>query len=172
MTRTILAIATAGLAAMALFTSAAEACISCEYVPPVVNSPSKSDQAKHYDRERPSRAAEERRTRPAKKRIIESESETVTKKVETAKTAPIETPSDTENSSISTGKLSETVAKKFKAAETAPIKTPTENESSTISPATLAQAAETPADETKVTRNVGCKKFFPTVGLTLTVPCE
>ena len=36
MTRKIFAIATALLAAPALFASAAEACISCEYVPEVV----------------------------------------------------------------------------------------------------------------------------------------
>jgi hypothetical protein len=170
MTRTILPLATAALAAMAFFAPAAEACISCEYVPPVANSASKSSEATHSDRGRPSKAAEERRSRPAKKRIIESETDT--KKVETAKAAPIDTQSENESSTISTGKLSETVAKKFKAAETAPIKAQTENESSTISPATLVQAEETPTDDTKVTRNVGCKKFFPTVGLTLTVPCE
>jgi hypothetical protein len=33
-------------------------------------------------------------------------------------------------------------------------------------------AEATPAEEPKVSRNVGCKKFFPSVGMTLTVPCE
>ena len=27
-------------------------------------------------------------------------------------------------------------------------------------------------DEPKVARDVGCKKFFPTIGMTLTVSCE
>jgi hypothetical protein len=27
-------------------------------------------------------------------------------------------------------------------------------------------------DEPEVTRNVGCKKFFPSIGMTLTVTCE
>ena len=36
----------------------------------------------------------------------------------------------------------------------------------------VAGTRQTPAvDEEKVS-NVGCKKFFPTVGLTLSVPCE
>ena len=29
-----------------------------------------------------------------------------------------------------------------------------------------------PKNEPKTTGNVGCKKFFPTVGMTLTVPCD
>lgn len=44
----ILAIVTALLATTTLLSSAAEACISCEYVPPVVHSGEKSPKAKHY----------------------------------------------------------------------------------------------------------------------------
>ena len=52
----------------------------------------------------------------------------------------------------------------------------TENENSTISTALLNtdEAIETeamPEDEPKTTRNVGCKKFFPSIGRSLTVPC-
>jgi hypothetical protein len=36
----------------------------------------------------------------------------------------------------------------------------------------LVKAEEGPIEEAKVDRNVGCKKFFPTVGMTLSVPCE
>ena len=145
MTRTILATAIAALAAT-LFTSAADACISCEYVPEVVRSgeqsheakPSRSYKAKSYKKERSYTATEERRARPAK-RIVESE--TVIKRVETA--------------------------------DTAPIKTPAENENSTISTATLdASETITPNEEAQVTKTAGCKKFFPSVGLTHTVACE
>ena len=50
-------------------------------------------------------------------------------------------------------------------------------DNSTISTASLDKSEtidteETPAEEPKVNRNVGCKKFFPSVGMTLTVPCE
>jgi len=53
----------------------------------------------------------------------------------------------------------------------------TENENSTISTASLdknetIETEVTAKDEPKATRKVGCKKFFPTVGMTLTVPCE
>ena len=52
----------------------------------------------------------------------------------------------------------------------------TENENSTISTAWLDndETIETeaiPEDEPKTTRNVGCKKFFPSIGRSLTVPC-
>ena len=66
---------------------------------------------------------------------------------------------------------------KVETAKTAPIKTETKNESSSISTASLDKdetiEMEIKAkDEPKVTKNVGCKKFFPTVGMTLTVSCE
>ncbi len=52
----------------------------------------------------------------------------------------------------------------------------TENENSTISTALLntdeaIETEEMPEDEPKTTRNVGCKKFFPSIGRSLTVPC-
>lgn len=40
------------------------------------------------------------------------------------------------------------------------------NQNSTISTAALDN------DETEITKNVGCKKFFPAVGMALTVPCD
>jgi hypothetical protein len=49
-------------------------------------------------------------------------------------------------------------------------KTGTENEKSTISAAPLEPEAE-PKDE-PMNVAVGCKKFFPAVGMTLTVSCE
>jgi hypothetical protein len=50
-------------------------------------------------------------------------------------------------------------------------------ENSTISTASLDndETIETEVeakDEPEISSNVGCKKFFPTVGMTLTVPCE
>ena len=143
MTRTILATATALLGAMTLLTPAAEACISCEYVPSVAHSPSPSYGGSHYRVKRVYVRAIERSAGSAKKRIVKSEP--VAKKVETAKVAPSETQAETENSTISTAtlELSENV-----------------------------DAGKAPVEETKVSKNVGCKKFFPTVGMTLTVPCE
>ena len=151
MTRTILAIATAFLAVMTVFASAAEACISCEHVPVVVRGSQTSNTATRYTKKRfyraakkrKARVAKKRKARPAKKRIVKRK--TIAKKVKTAKTAPIRTETDNENSTISTASLDKSE---------------------------IIDTEETPTDEPKVSRNVGCKKFFPTVGMTLTVPCE
>ncbi|MES0385275.1 MAG: hypothetical protein ABUJ98_11900 [Hyphomicrobium sp.] len=155
MTRTIFAIATALLAVMTVLASAAEACISCEHVPVVVRGSTTSDAAtpffyvkKHsYTRKRFYRAAKKRKARPAKKRVVKRK--TITEKIKTAKTAPIETETETnpenENSTISTTSLDTDEIVKPKAK---------------------------PKAEPKVNKNVGCKKFFPSVGMTLTVPCE
>jgi len=147
MTRTILSAATALFAAITVFASAAQACISCNYVPEVVNTPVYSHGAPHYAKKRVYEAAK-KQARPAKKQIVERES--ALKKVETAKAepveaAPAETEAETENSTISTASV---------------------DESETVA------AEATPTEEPKVSSNVGCKKFFPTVGMTLTVPCE
>ena len=159
MTRTILAIATAFLAVMTVFASAAEACISCEHVPVVVRGSQTSDTATRYKKKRIYRAAKKRKARVAKKRKARVAKK---RKARPAKKRIVKR---------------KTIAKKVKTAKTAPIKTETDNENSTISTASLDKSEiidteETPTDEPKVSRYVGCKKFFPTVGMTLTVPCE
>jgi hypothetical protein len=193
MAKTLLAFSIAFFGAMTVFAAAAEACISCEYVPEVLNSPSKSYDAKRYKKERVNRAAKKRKARPAKK-------------VDTAKTTPIKTETKHENSTISTAPLEMDEAsiqeafnlakakhdlkvarakarikheekEKVETAKTAPIKTETKHENSSISTASLVKdetiEMETKAkDEPEVTRNVGCKKFFPSIGMTLTVTCE
>jgi hypothetical protein len=141
-TRKILAIATALLAAPALFASAAEACISCEYVPEVVRGSQTSDAPAHYARERVYAVEREHIARPAK-RVVRDER--VAKTVETADTAPVKTEANNENSSISLA--STEVAAPAKVAVVEAVK----------------QAAAKPVD---------CKKFFPSVGITLSVPCE
>ena len=196
MAKILLAFTIAFFGAMTVFASTAEACISCNYVPSVVNSPSKSSGAKRYKKERVNRAA--------KKRAVKRK--TVTKKVETAKTAPIKTETENESSSISAApremdeasiqeafklakakhdlkvarakaRIKHEEKEKVETAKTAPIKTETKHENSSISTASLDKdetiEMETKAkDEPEVTRNVGCKKFFPSIGMTLTVTCE
>jgi hypothetical protein len=150
MTRTILATAAALLGAMTLLTPAAEACISCEYVPSVAHSPSPSYGGTHYRVKRVYARAVERSAGPSRKRIVKSEP---VKKVNVAKavdTAPVKSE--------------------------APEKADAETENSTISTATLDTAEnvveKASTKEANASPNVGCKKFFPTVGMTLTVPCE
>ncbi len=144
MTRTILAIATAFLAVMTVFASAADAGFKVRlgFGGPLpaftAHGPSKSYGQKRYSKKRSYRA--KRKARTAKKRIAKRKAT-----VKTAKTAPIKTDAENENSTISTASL---------------------DKNETIETEVIAK------DEPKATRKVGCKKFFPTVGMTLTVPCE
>ncbi len=162
MTRTILAIATAFLAVMTVFASAAEACISCEHVPVVVRGSQTSNTATRYTKKRfyaRSIAKTKARARAraiaaakakAKSRAAAARAKASVKAIAAAKAASAEEvelsePADTENSTISTASL---------------------DKSESI------DTEETTIEEPKVNKNVGCKKFFPTVGMTLTVPCE
>jgi hypothetical protein len=144
MTRTILAIATAFLAVMTVFASAADAGFKVRlgFGGPLpaftAHGPSKSYGQKRYSKKRSYRA--KRKARTAKKRIVKRKTTG-----KTAKTAPIKTDAENENSTISTASL---------------------DKNETIETEVIAK------DEPKATRKVGCKKFFPTVGMTLTVPCE
>ena len=144
MTRTILAIATAFLAVMTVFASAADAGFKVRlgFGGPLpaftAHGPSKSYGQKRYSKKRSYRA--KRKARTAKKRIAKRKAT-----AKTAKTAPIKTDAENENSTISTASL---------------------DKNETIETEVIAK------DEPKATRKVGCKKFFPTVGMTLTVPCK
>ena len=107
MTRTIIAIASALLAAMSLFASAAEACISCEYVPSVVNSSSKSHSEERSTPRRENRTREVRESRENKKsRVTETaKSEKAdkvqkTQKAEVEKVTPAASTAQVENSSV------------------------------------------------------------------------
>jgi hypothetical protein len=157
MNRTILAIATALLSATTLFASSAKACISCNYVPEVVNTPHPA----HAKKQRVI-VAKEQAARPAKKRIA---------KVETAKAAPV-------------AKKAE--PKKVETAAAEPVQTPAVTEAPATTEATvererpvsastlLQSGGAKPTEETKVAEvePIGCKRFIPTAGVTITVPCE
>jgi hypothetical protein len=137
MTRSVLAAAVALIATATFFTSAAEACISCEYVPEVVNTPVRG---KAYQKKRVVVAAKPAEVRVPKKRIAKPAP--VTKDVAAARTEPTE------------AKTEETTA-------TRPIPT-----------AALLETRPTAARTPEVVADLGCKKFFATIGQTLTVPCE
>ncbi len=143
MRRTIFTTATLLLGVTTLFAPAAEACISCQYTPEVVQGHSTSHEARTYERTRvvlPKVLS----ARPAK--ALAAKSALTLKKVETAKK------SDT-STSVATA-------------------TKPETESKTTSTAASADAKAKPSEETKVAQDVGCKKFIPAVGATVTVPCE
>lgn len=154
MNRTILNIAVAALTASTFFGSAAQACISCEYVPEVVHTPvgGKSFAAKRVEKKRVYVAAKELPARPTKKQSI-AKAEPAAKKVEIA-------------------------PKKLETAKAAAVEPKTESkiiETASLAEAGDAPVAAAPAADTKVAevaKSVGCKKFIPTVGVTVTVPCE
>ena len=115
LTRTIIAVASALLAAMSLFASAAEACISCSYVPSVVHSPAKSHSEERSTprREKRNTPRREKRTREVREprenkrsRVTETaKSEKAdkvqkTQKAEVEKVTPAASAAQVENSSV------------------------------------------------------------------------
>ena len=140
MTRTFLATATALIAAGTLLSSAAQACISCEYVPEVVRPHQTNTDGPSYHKSHSYSASAERAVRASKKRIAKSEP--VAKSVKAAKVAKTET---------------------VKVAKAEPVETtPAESENSAITvaaadavvkdvPVAKAETAAKPTD---------CKKFF------------
>lgn len=165
MNRSLLAIASALLVAPALFATGAQACISCSYTPEVVKGSQTSDAPAHYYARERTYAVE--RSVPVKKRAVAERP--VVKKLDTAEEAPVakqveNKQAKNENSSISS------VAEVAKA-EPAKVELKTaRNESSSISVGEKVASAE-PAKEVSA-KATDCKKFFPSVGLTLSVPCE
>jgi len=145
MKRTMLAIAAALLAAPLLFVSAAQACISCNYVPEVARTPSAPASAyadRGYAKKRVNIDRWLSRTAPAQKSVAKSvpaARKAATAKTETAKNAPA-------------------------------AKQPEAEDNTADAPATEGEAD--PADKPKVAESVGCVKFFPSIGKTLPVPCE
>ena len=139
MAKIILSFAIVFLAVMTVFVSAAEADPwgGRGYGGPIGVGPDFGSSSKSYS---PKRSRKERVYRRTKKRKARP-----AKKVDTAKTAPIETEAENENSAISATSL-----------ET----------NKTVDTETKAK------DEPATTKNVGCKKYFPSVGQTLTVACE
>ncbi len=159
MTRTILAIATAFLAVLTVFASAAEACISCEHVPVVVRSSSTSYTATRYTKKR-FYARRIARAKARARAIAAARGKAKARAIAAAK-----------------AKARTIAAAKAAAAEEVELTETAAIENSTISTASLDKSEtidteETLTEEPKISRNVGCKKFFPSVGMTLTVPCE
>lgn len=138
MTRTVLAAAVAVIATATSFATSAEACISCEYVPEVVNTPVRG---KPYQKKRIAVAA-----KPADVAL--------SKQKRLAKPAPV-------TREAAAAKVDETATQTQEARPAKPIST-----------AALLEAKPAAARHPEVVADLGCKKFFATIGQTLTVPCE
>lgn len=160
MTRITLSIATALIAASAFFSPAAQACISCEYVPEVVKSGHKKQARKqqvYVAKSAPTPKKRIAKAPPARK-SLEVAKAPAPKKIQTAKAPAPAKPVET-----------------AKAEPAAPESNAQEPTSKPISTASLIEAGGAgKSEEPQATDNgaTGCKKFFPAVGMTLTVPCE
>jgi hypothetical protein len=172
MNRSTLCIATAFLALPTLFASTAQACISCEYTPEVVRSssttyegPGSYSHQRSYQVERVERVE---RARPAK-RIVKT---TTARNNDDDKPAKVKT---------QTARVTQPAPAAEQVATTEPAtieKKPESNENSSISVASAKVAEADPAPAVETPKEVadakptGCKKFFPAVGMTVSVPCE
>jgi outer membrane biosynthesis protein TonB len=177
LTRTALAIAAALLAALPFFGSAAEACISCEYVPPPALAAQQKSPSVERSAPRRERRREASEPRTKKSRVTETAKPEKARKVESAdkvEEAETATPSaEVENSSFAlvTG-AQPTVAAKTQ--------TPgnRDGEHSTIATAAhqgsdgAVEAANAGDSVGSASKAQGCSRYFPTVGQTIKVPCE
>lgn len=161
MARNILALGTAFFVAASVFGSAAQACISCNYVPEVVNTPVRSQAALGASKKQRAYAANAKKERAARKpttqiaKAAPASKTTVVAKAEPAKTVE------------STAKITKD------SAASAPVETLKDVPVSVASVIERKELALNDVkDEAAAVADVGCKKFFPAVGMTLTVPCE
>jgi hypothetical protein len=163
-TRTIFA---ALVAAASLLPSGAQACISCEYVPEVVRSSSTLPHTGHYYVP-PSHSSNKDYSAPAKRRVVKSEP--VARKLNVAKGDKADKVERAE------AKVEKKAEKKVAKAEPTETKKVADSENSSISLASndVAAVKETVAKTAKEVsaKPTDCKKFFASVGMTLTVPCE
>ncbi|MFA6140018.1 MAG: hypothetical protein WC684_04780 [Hyphomicrobium sp.] len=123
---------------------------------------------KHYHRKRYiARRVKKEKVYVAKRKVSEPKVAKVEKvaKPKVIATAPIVEPdviADSENSSITTAAL-----------ETDTVDTTAAVDNDTVAPVEVkADAATTAPKREKAASKLDCKKFFPSVGMTLSVPCE
>jgi hypothetical protein len=161
MNKMMIAVATATLAVMTLFASAAEAGFKVRigFGFPIGGFSGHSGGYSghhHYRKRYYARRKVKQKVHVAKK--PSAEKSTVAKVEEAPK--PVVDTAESENSSITTAAVAETEEKAADEATEAADKTA----EAAVEPA--------PADEPKTVKKLDCKKFFPSVGMTLTVPCE
>lgn len=164
MARNILVIGAAFFFSASVFGSAAQACISCNYVPEVVNTPVRGQAGLGASKKQRAYAANAKKERAARKPATQmAKADPAPKKVVVAKAEPAKTVEPAVNATKD-------------AAASAPLETAKEAREVPVSVASVINRKELAlndvTEETAAVADVGCKKFFPAVGMTLTVPCE
>jgi hypothetical protein len=136
-----------------------------QHGPPIYDTNPSSRE--HHKKKRTYEAIKSHKAHP------EKEKETDTAKSVPEKSAPEKDEVESENSSIARASTGADEPSGGKVAA----KAGTENENSSISAVelttgTTAEKSTAASDTPKTTTNVGCKKYFPTAGMTLSVPCD
>lgn len=161
--KTALTIAAAIFSAGMLLAPAAEACISCEYKPEVLGNSSTDHSGKGYAKKRAYVASKSLAGQAAKKRLAAPSATPSLKPAKVAKAAePTKVAAKTESTETQSASESTTVA----------TQTSVESETSSAesTPAVTAETKTAPVETAQA--DVGCKKFIPAVGITVTVACE
>ena len=180
MIKSPVALIAALLAAVTMFASSAEAGLKIRLgfggpLPSFTAHGGNYHSGRHYHRKRYlARRVKKEKVYVAKRKAAEpkvakaptKKPATVAKAVPAAPAVEPEVIADSENSSISTAALEEpavapVAAKTDEAAVVVPAKA--------VAETTVPQPEQKPA---KAASKLDCKKFFPSVGMTLTVPCE
>lgn len=157
MARKFLVLAAALVATSTLLAPAAQACISCEYVPEVTRTPVKGQKAAaRASRKHVRVAATPRQAGRSKQRLAKAPVQKVPAQKIEARKAPVQKVAEAKAAPAHVEPV---------AAENKPISTAALLETKGVQGASNEETEVAGAD-------VGCKKFFPTVGKTMTVPCE
>ncbi|HEY7670467.1 MAG TPA: hypothetical protein VH852_07515 [Hyphomicrobium sp.] len=155
MTKTRLALISALLAATAMLASTAEAGmkVRLQFGYPLGTFTAHGNSGGSYSEHRKTRRHYARRNAKEDVKVTKkfNAAKTVARAEPEAKTEKVEEPAKTENSSISTA----TIAPAEATPATEPVKTEAK-----------------PEDGNSSATKLGCKQFFPSVGMTLSVPCE
>jgi hypothetical protein len=173
MNKSLVALIVALIATATAFSSAAEAGLRIRLgfggpLPSFVAHGNGGGYGKHHYRKRYiARRVKKEKVYVAKRKVSEPKVAKVEKvaKPKVVATAPIVEPdviADSENSSITTAAL-----------ESDTVDTTAAVDTDTVAPVEVkADAATTEPKREKAASKLDCKKFFPSVGMTLSVPCE
>jgi hypothetical protein len=177
MIRTILILAVALLIWRPLFVTPAAACISCNYTPEVAKSPHPGGKArKRAVKERPAR-----KRAPARQIAVPKKDRGQNNVAAKETAAPVkDAAADAAAQDVAKQEPVETytASKKPSAAPADPVDEQSDTrpsmQASTATPSPAAGASDTakPIEEAKAPGELGCKKFIPTAGITISVACE
>lgn len=181
MTRFIIK-AAAGMVALGALTTAAQACISCEYVPEVVREHSTLREGKSYKRsshgaghaaQQQKAAAQARAIAAMRERQAAMQRAAMQRAAAQAKAKAAKAVAAAPSTAASTAKVETTPSTSVALVKAdSEAATPADQPAAKIETASVDKpAADAPKNDVK-DEPVGCKKFIPAVGVTLSVACK